>query len=253
VEPTEPFTVADWLSQADATIAGLQRRGITPIVVGGTNLYVKALLEGLFEGPAPDEALRAQFAALPCLDLHQRLQAVDPPAAARIHPNDRKRLTRALEVFQLTGKPISQWQSQWSDAPPEPGQYRHRPRIIGLNWPTDAINHRINLRVKAMFFPDKARQQDGLDWWPPESLPQETARLEAASLLGVQAREALGYKQVLEHFAGQATLEEAFEKTKVQTRRFARQQRTWLRRFVGVKWLSGPETTLDAALAALCA
>jgi tRNA dimethylallyltransferase len=235
VEPTEPFTVSDWLAQAEAAIDALQQQGQVPIIVGGTNLYMRALLEGMFEGPGSDPAFRASLTEVPGEQLHARLAEVDPDAAKRISVNDRKRLTRALEVYHLTGKPITAWQQQWAEQRDQ--AYRYNPRLIGLRWSTDAINRRINARVKAMFYPDSVEPDQAAETCPQgESLPQETARLEEAGLLGQQAREALGYKQVLRHLAGEWSLEEAFEQTKIQTRRFAKQQRTWMRRFRGVQW-----------------
>jgi len=236
-EPTEPYSVNDWLSDAQQTIDQLISQKKQPIIVGGTNLYLKALLEGLFEGPSSDSALRDELASLAGPELHERLVKVDPASAERIHMNDTKRLTRALEVYQLTGKPISEWQQQWQNNPADQN-YTERFHLVGLQWPTPAINERINLRVKAMFHPQKVEPElakavclNG------ESLPDETSRLQAAGLLGEQARQALGYKQVLEAIAGQMTMDDAFEKTKIQTRRFAKNQRTWLKRFVGVHWL----------------
>lgn len=226
IEPTENFSVNDWLSLANPLITQLLQQNILPIVVGGTNLYLKALLEGLFEGPTADPQLREKLAQTPNAQLHTQLQRIDPQAAGRIHPNDQKRLIRALEVFQTTGKTISQMQEQWSDVPGTTS-YHFNPILIGLQWEVPNINKRINKRVKLMFHPE-----DGI-----ECLPDETRRLEEARLLGMQAREALGYKQVLEHLAGRYSLDEAQEKTKILTRRFAKQQRTWLKRFMGVHWL----------------
>lgn len=233
VEPTERFTVHDWVSRAEPLIGEIRGRGRTPILVGGTHLYLKALLVGLFEGPGIDEGFRASLGAVPGPDLHRRLAAMDPAAAERIAPADRKRLIRALEVFHLTGEPISSLQQQWREGADAPA-YRHDPILIGLDWPRDAINRRINQRVQQMFFPTACGLADA------ESLPDETHRLESARLLGSQAREALGCKQVL-------TLppDEAFEQTKIQTRRFAKQQRTWFKRFRGVHWLPAAERSPD--------
>jgi tRNA dimethylallyltransferase len=264
VEPGERFTVADWLARADALIEHLRGRGVRPIVVGGTNLYIKALLEGFFDGPPADADLRARLGELDNAKLHARLRAVDPAAADRIHPNDRKKMVRALEVFEATGRPISDWQEQWPIKPRPlvalPGRhegtetrtheggtaqttgYRHDPILIGLDWPVDEINRRINARVKAMFSPGSGEESGG------ELLPNEVRRLDSADLLGPpssQARQALGYKQVLDHVAGRCTLDEAFEQTKILTRRFAKTQRTWLKRFVGVHWLAGSPWNLN--------
>jgi len=261
VEPTEPFTVANWLERAEELIHRLQSDGVRPIVVGGTNLYIKALLEGMFQGPPSDEAFRASLAEMTSQDLHRRLRQVDPDAAERIKPNDRKRIVRALEVHASTGRPISQQQTQWQthppsplsgrpEGPPVPSRYRHNPILIGLAWPTDKINQRINLRVKAMFDPESVPPDLAAEVCPNgQSLPDEVQDLESAGLLGPQARQALGYKQVLEHLSGVWTLDKAFEKTKILTRRFAKSQRTWLRRFEQVSWLDAGRRPLTELLA----
>ncbi len=252
VEPTQRFTVADWLALAEPIIDGLLTTsggegGGWPIVVGGTNLYIKALLEGMFEGPEADPDMRAELAQLPNDQLHARLAAVDPASAARIHINDTKKLIRAIEVFELTGTPISAAQTQWR----EEGYgvsgmgYRRNPILIGLDWPIEAINRRINARVKEMFFPDPRSPEHP----NPEPLCDEVRRLEAAGLLGPQAREALGYKQVLHALAGHCSMDDAFEQTKIQTRRFAKRQRTWLKRFGGVYWLAMTDTPAPDAAA----
>jgi tRNA dimethylallyltransferase len=267
VEPTQRFTVHDWLNRANPLIEKTLSGGGTPVVVGGTNLYLKALLDGLFDGPGQDPAFRATLQDVPGAQLHARLAAVDPEAAARIAPADRQRLTRALEVHHLTGRPITTLQTQWT---PD-SQIENRNStienflLLGLRWPPDAINPRVNLRVKAMFHPDKV---------PPElaaavcvngeSLPDEVARLveEEKLVPGAQACEALGYKQVLaalfpERFPAAAdakitSLDDAFERTKVLTRRFAKQQRTWLKRFANVHWIDMPQAEpLSSCLRAL--
>lgn len=226
VEPTEPFTVADWLARAERIIGELHGRGVLPVVVGGTNLYLKALLEGMFEGPPADPAFRERLGEVAAGELHERLKAVDPAAAERIHPNDHKRLVRALEVEHVTGRPISEQQREWREEAVARA-YRHDPVLVGLRWPTEGLNRRINQRVKQMFEPPAG----------VEDLVSETRRLNEAGLLGTQAREAIGTKQVLEHLAGRWTAEEALEQVKIETRRFAKAQRTWLKRFRGVHWL----------------
>ncbi len=242
VEPTEPWTVADFYEAAERTITDIRSRGKLPIVVGGTNLYLKALLEGFFEGPPADEAFRASVADVPAQRLHEQLRTVDPEAAERIHCNDHKRIVRALEVFHATGKPISAQQQQWVESGmrnPESGiQYRHNPILIGLRWETEAVNRRINQRVKRMFKPT-----DG-----SEDLIAETKRLEDAGLLGAQAREALGTKQVLAHLRGELSADEAFERVKIETRRFAKAQRTWLKRYRGVHWIDADVKHIDAMI-----
>lgn len=244
VEPTERFTVADWLEKSQQLIRELQGRHSRPIIVGGTNLYLKVLLQGMFTGPPSDPALRSRLESTPAADLYQNLTQVDPESALRISPNDRKRVIRALEIHHQTGTPISQLQTQWSEKSEINSKKSENCSIlIGLDWPVDAINRRINRRVKAMFDPDKTRLQ-GNDWWPTESLPQETRHLEESGLLGPQARQALGYKQVLEWVHGCSSLHDAFEQTKIQTRRFAKQQRSWLRRFRQVHWLAAADYSM---------
>ena len=228
------FTAADWLDGARAAIADVQGRGRHAVVVGGTNLSVKMLLEGMFDGPAPDPALRARLEALPTEMLRRDLEQADPLTAARIHPNDRRRAVRALEVWLATGTPISALQRQWSDAPKglPPGW-----DVVGLEWPVDAINQRINARVRGMI---------------GAGLEAEVMRLIAKGPLNRQAVEAVGYREVLRHFAHECSIEEAAEAIRVRTRQYARQQRTWLRRFraiPGAVWLEGPNESAASAAA----
>lgn len=211
VEPEEPFTLAQWLERAEAAIDDIKNRGAVPIVVGGTHLYIKSLMDGLFQGPEPDPAIREALRALPTAELRAELERVDPEAAARIHPNDERRTIRALEVFRQTGQTISSLQTQWdAEHPRDPGRF-----LVVLNWEAAAINTRINARVREM----KA-----------QGLIAEVRALHDAGRLGPTAREALGYKQLLAHFAGRGTEDEAIEQIKIETRRFAKNQRTWLRR-----------------------
>ncbi|MEL6330233.1 MAG: tRNA (adenosine(37)-N6)-dimethylallyltransferase MiaA [Planctomycetota bacterium] len=211
VDPDQRFTVKDWLVAAERAILEIRGRGRTPVVVGGTNLYIKALLEGLFEGPEPDATVRAAVEAMPQAERRVELERVDPEAAARIHTNDERRTVRALEVFRQTGAPISGHQKQWDAA----ASLRPGVRMVGLDWPSGLINQRINARVKHMM---------------AGGLLGETRRLRDAGAFGEQSREGLGYKQLLEHLEGRCDLEAAVERIKIETRRFAKNQRTWLRR-----------------------
>ena len=210
VDPSEDgFTVESWLTRAEQAIEDIRARGKWPIVVGGTNLYVQSLLFGLFDGPDCDQEKRDALNAEPNTVLQERLHALDPEAAARIHINDKRRLVRAIEVCEATGYPLSSLQSQWGKPMP-----REDAIMIGLTWPVKTINRRINARVRAMF---------------DEGFLDEVNLLQGT--LGKQASEALGYKQLLAHIRGECTLEEAKERVKILTRRYAKQQRTWLRRF----------------------
>lgn len=226
VEPTERFSVADWLGLAEPLIDRLRAEGTVPIVVGGTHLYVKALLDGLMDGPEPDEALRDELRAMDPALRRAELERVDPEAAARIHPNDERRTVRALEVYRQTGVPISEHQRQWNEAG------RDDLVLIGLEWETEPINRRINARVREMV---------------ASGLEGEVRQLWEAGRLGPQAVEGLGYKQFVAHFDGNCTREEAIEAIKIETRRFAKNQRTWLkrlRRTPGSVWLDAQHTPM---------
>lgn len=209
------FTVRDWLDEANRAIAAIRARGSHPIVVGGTNLYIRSLLEGVFDGPGRDDSIRRDLETHDDETLHRRLRDVDPPSAERIHPNDRRRMIRALEVHAITGKPLSQHKQQWTDAP------RTRPdvRLVVLDRPVEALNRRINARVKAML---------------EAGFLEEVDRLRTEGGLGTQAREAVGYRELLDHLDGRCSIEEAAERIKIRTRRYGKQQRTWLRRFAAI-------------------
>jgi tRNA dimethylallyltransferase len=213
VDPAEPFTVSDWLNRARALIAEITTRGHVPVVVGGTHLYVMALVYGLFEGPGADENLRLSLAAMPPAALRAELEQVDPAAAERIHPNDQRRTIRALEVWRLTGRSISDWQQEWNVE--AGGGEDPKPCVAGLLWSNEALAARINDRVDQMM-------RSGLE--------AEVRGLWEGDQLGPQAREALGYKQLIRHMIGGCTLNEAVGEIKQQTRRFAKNQRTWMRR-----------------------
>ncbi len=210
VDPRESFSVDQWRRLAEEAIRDIRARGRRPIVVGGSHLFVKALLEGLFEGPRADPALRRDMDSVPQVELRRRLESVDAAAAARIHANDRRRTVRALEVHALTGRPISEHQEQW-----DRGQARADAVLVGLIWSTAATNSRINARVREMV---------------ERGLVEEAHALWQKGSLGPQAREALGYKQLIDAFEGRCTVDEAVERIKIETRRLAKNQRTWLRR-----------------------
>jgi tRNA dimethylallyltransferase len=228
VEANESFTVARFVDLADAVIADARDRDVPLIVTGGTPLYYKALFQGLFEGPTADPALRQSLRALPADELHRRLTAVDPAAAARLHMNDTRRVIRALEVYDATGRPISSLQTEW--ASPRP---RHSAVWIGLSWDRQVLNRRINARVKSMI---------AAGW------VQETRLLiERFGTLSPTAGEATGYRELIEHLRGQRPLDDAVEQIKIATRQLARRQMNWFRRFTGVTWLNA-EGTEDAKL-----
>ena len=234
VEPSEGYSAARFVAEAERGIASIARCGAAALAVGGTSLYIKALSEGLFEAPAGDQAVRralrhrAHQAGLPAL--HEELARVDPKAARRIHPNDERRIVRALEVYRTTGRPISELQAQWDS-----GHRRHDCVFIGLRRDRDARNRRINDRVRRM---------------AAEGLRDEVAALLAEPAgLSPQAAAAVGYAEMIAHLRGELTEAEALERIKVNTRRLARKQRTWHRRWRDVTWFDIADDEPAAAVA----
>lgn len=231
VEPSESFSVARYLSFADEAIAKVSSAGKPVLLVGGSALYIKAVSEGLFDGPGADpvirQALKARADREGLTTLHAELMQIDPDAAGRISPSDEKRIIRALEVYRLTGKPISRLQRQWDTQ-----QLRYDCIFVGLRRSKEDTNRRINARVKAMI---------------RQGLRDEVASLLAEPAgLSPQAAQALGYAEMIEHLQGRCTLEQAVERIKINTRQFARRQRTWFRHFRNVRWIDiHRDDTLD--------
>lgn len=219
------FTVDRWIERANKAITAINAAQKCAIIVGGTNLYVQALLAGLFEGPAADEGMRTELCTLTLAELRAQLAAVDAPSALRIHPNDQRRMIRALEVTRLTGVPMSSHQSQWSAAPPTlPAGWQ----CFGLLPDPESNGRSINKRAKSMM-------QHGF--------LEEVRRLREIAPLARQAAEAVGYRELADHLENACTLDDAFERIKIRTRKLARQQRTWLRRFAHIErstWWTEP-------------
>ncbi len=228
-DPWEPFNAARFVELADRAVSEIHARGRPAIAVGGTVLYFKSFYQGLFEGPTADPDVRAEIrrraAAEGLPALHAELQAVDPDAAGRIHPNDLRRIERALEVYQLTGTPISRLQRQWVS------QGIRRPdwnwKLIGLRHSRESTNQRVNERVRRMLAAGLVEEARRI-WSDPRGV-------------GEQARQAVGYAELFAHFAGQYSLEEACERIKINSRQLAKHQRTWLRRLDHVHWIDVPE------------
>lgn len=230
LRPDEAFSAARFVSLADDVIADAARRGVRLISTGGTPMYFKALFEGLFAGPAADAAVRARLGEISDDDLHARLAEVDPAAAQRIHAADRKRLVRALEVFELSGQPISTLQQQWQGA----SAPRHPAVWIGLHWDKPTLNQRINARVKDMI---------AAGW-----VDEVRALVRQFPNLSSTAVEATGYRTLIDHVNGKISLAEAIEEIKIATRQLARRQMKWFRRFPHVHWLPGDrEISVNAA------
>lgn len=231
VDPWESFSLGRYLPLADAAICAIHRRSRRVLVVGGTGLYLKAIATGIFDGPPADPAVRkrlnAEAAQYGCAVLHERLAQVDGAAAGRIHRNDAKRIIRALEVFELTGTPISEFQTQF-DSPQRP----FRVHWLGLQRDSEQLNRRINARAKAMF---------------DNGLVEETrALLSHPNGMSMQARKALGYQQVIAYLEDRLSLDDAIEQLKIATRRLAKAQRTWFRSFGAVRWFDA-EAALSVA------
>jgi len=222
VEPSEAFSVGSFLDMAYEAIEQIKGRKRKIIAVGGTALYIKALRYGLFEGPGADEQIRAELRARAkdegLEELYGELVKVDPAAAERISPNDAKRIIRALEVYQITGKSISSLQEQFGAERPLDNW-----TIIGLRREKSVENSRINQRAKRMI---KAGLVEEVKSLLAEEKP-----------LSKQARCAIGYAEIIDYLNGQISLEDATELIKKTTRRLAKNQRTWFKTFKNVNWL----------------
>ncbi len=222
VWPDQFFNVSRYLQLAHAAIDDIRERGRRPLLVGGTGLYIRALTEGLLRAPGADHALRRQLTKRAEAEgvevLHQLLSEVDSVTAAKLHPNDRLRIIRALEVFEQSGRPLSAFQQEhrFSDRP-------YQTLKIGLAVERDLLYSRINERAERMF-------EAGL-------LTETRTLLEAGYSETLKTLQTIGYRQALQVLLGKMTPAEALEGLQRATRRYARQQMTWLRRDRTIKWL----------------
>lgn len=234
LRPDETMTAARFASRADAAIADITARGKPVVVVGGTMLYVRALVLGLFEGPPADPAFRARLAAEADAAggprvLWERLERIDPDAAARIDPNDLIRITRALEVFEATGVPLTQHHKTHDHKTAEP---RYPVRFVGLSPERDVLYARIEQRVDEMM---------AAGW---------VAEVRALRAQGFDQRfksqAAIGYTELHHHLEGTLSLDDAVPLIKRNSRRYARRQRSWYRNDPRVPWSASPsEIDLD--------
>jgi len=223
VDPADEYSVSQYVDAAAASVADIRARGKQPLFVGGTPLYLKSLLRGLFEGPPADWPLRqeieAELAHVGQQALYDRLAQVDPVAASHIHPHDTRRLIRALEVYRATGEPISHQQIQFEEGLPA-----DTCRVFVLRRKREELHARIEARVESMI---------------EAGLVDEVQNLVASSPLGRTARQAVGYRESLAYLAGEYDHDEMIARIKARTRRFAKRQGTWFRslsecRFVDV-------------------
>ena len=220
LEPWESSSVAWWLERAKDCCREIEERGRRVLFVGGTPLYLKALLHGLFDGPPADLVVRARLeraAEERGLEwLHTCLANVDPATAARLHPNDLRRIVRALEVWELTGKPISAWQQQWHD--PElrtPESELRTANCLYLDLPRHELYKRINARVERMIV-------DGL-------IEEVQALRGLERPLSREAAQALGYKELFDYLDGKSGLKDAVVTIQTRSRNLAKRQLTWFR------------------------
>jgi tRNA dimethylallyltransferase len=239
VDLWEPYDAGRFARDAEEHIAQIRARGALPIVCGGTGLYLQALLYGVAETPEGDAALRARLQGRAALEgpeaLYAELAAVDPDYAARIHPRDLVRIIRALEVWELTGRPLGQWLAAHQI---KARAARYAALHVALSPPRAALYARIDQRVEEMMAEGLLAEVDGLiaDGYNPEWKP-----------LG-----SLGYRQLIAYRRGEVSgLEEAVRQIKRDHRHYAKRQLTWLRGQPNVRWFEAPEAALAWLLAAL--
>jgi tRNA dimethylallyltransferase len=226
VTPDMNFTVADFRREADWVIADILRRGKCLFVVGGTGLYIKALLQGLAESPGGDEAYRKELQALSLekgnAELLRQLALVDPDTAQRLHPNDQVRIIRALEVYRQSGRPLSSFRDAHGFAGTSYTSLK-----IGLRVERDELYQRIDQRVDRMI-------DAGL-------VDEVQALLAAGYSPGLKSMRSIGYKEICAFLAGDYDLEEAVRLIKRDSRRYAKRQLTWFAREKEINWLEYPD------------
>ena len=254
IEPNEPYNAARFLQDCETAIAKIIRKGKSadssgapqglplrganrskiPLLAVGTPMYLKVLLYGMFAGPSQDSQLRQELEELARTKgaeyLHNRLKSIDPIKAGQLHPNDLKRIIRAIEVHQLTGQPISSMQTHFKKA-----ALRCPVKIIGLEHNRAELYERINNRVDRMFKNGLVNEVKGL--------------LKKYSALSLQAEQAVGYKEVIAHLSGKMALTETIDTVKKNSRHFARRQISWFHKFPDVKWITVAKTDTTETLA----
>jgi tRNA dimethylallyltransferase len=234
LDPSQEHSLAEYVTAAAAAAREIVDRGRIPQFVGGTGLYLRGILRGVFEGPAADWKLRNELKSLAERDgtkiLHARLSRVDPELAARLPQEDLRRIIRGIEVFELTGVPLSQQQRQ------QPLPAGERPaHIYWLHPPRQWLHERIDRRVAEMF---------------RAGLVAEVERLLAGERpMGRSARQALGYKEVIEHLQGRISLSETVALIQTRTRQFAKRQHTWFRNLIECTAIEMEGTELPAEIA----
>lgn len=223
LDPCEEFSLADYLRLARIKVEEIRSRNKIPLFVGGTPLYLKGLLRGVFLGPAADSELRhelqEQEAAHGVGFLHNQLQKCDPVSALRLHPNDQRRIIRALEVYEKTGQPISTFQKQF-DIPASPESVR----VWVLDWDRNELYQRINNRVDLMM--------------SVGFLEEVRSLLKERKPLSKTASQAVGYRELIDYIENRRTLEDAVDQIKLTSRHFAKRQGTWFRSMQECQFIS---------------
>ncbi len=213
--PDESWTVSDFVSEAERLIKKIKN----PIIVGGTGLYIKSLLEGYsFPIAKADPKIREKLEKQPLTTLYSQLTTLDPDSAKKIHPNDKKRIIRALEVYEITGKPISTLQKER-----KPRRLAAGFKLIGPNLPREKLYKRIEKRVDLMLEKGLIDEVKGL--------------LKKGYTRDLKSMQALGYKEVIDYLDNKYSYDDMVKLLKQKTRNFARRQMTWFNRFDNVNWL----------------
>lgn len=222
VDPDQEFSVSDYCNAAFQKVTEIRERGKEVLFVGGTALYLKSMIRGVFQGPSADWEFRRQVEQEIAESGHEhlikRLELVDPLSAHKLHPNDTRRIIRALEVYRATGTPISHLQTQFDEGFPAEDY-----RVFCLRWPREILHQRIDRRVDQMFergFVDEAK-----------SLRQRFGQLSRT------ASQAVGYKEVFDLLDGKIDEQEVTQLVKNRTHQFARHQETWFRGLTEVRWI----------------
>lgn len=236
VDPDESFNVADYVRLSEEVLTHLKRQGTVPLLSGGTGLYIDALLKGfLFPDTSADEEIRAKLQAQADKDpssLYRRLLEVDAVSAAKLHPNDLRRIIRALEVYLRTGEPISSLQRKKAE-----DQRPYEPLYIGLFRDRPELYARIDLRVDQMVQEGLVEEVEGL----MKKYPQQPTALQA-----------LGYKEIVQHLEGKESLGDAIERLKRDTRRYAKRQLSWFRRNEQMHWFNRSNEPDDQIIQKIC-
>jgi tRNA dimethylallyltransferase len=227
VTPDVRYDVQRFLRDLQPILESIEARGKRALFVGGTAFYLKVLTHGLFDGPEVDPALRArlegELVEVGAQAFHDKLAAVDPASAERLHPNDGRRVVRALEVLEQTGRTLSDWQREWREESGERSAGTDR-RLVGVGHAVPDLDSRILKRSKLML---------DAGW------PEEAKRVRDTTGFGETSVQALGYSQVLRLVDGELNRADCASEIALRTRQFARKQRTWYRKFEEIQWLEG--------------